>query len=168
MSELPWENKKGNANSSNEHLPEPNLPWESEKKKDISVDVESEVAPDIFANTIRPPEAKNSPDNKPEITVHPAFIPKITSDPSDKDENITMVKPIENDNVHINQVERTVPNIAVIDGIQNTSKKAPLPLFEPDLPENDIPPLVENNNDEDKFPSINEAEFTATEEPVFP
>ncbi|NOQ48416.1 MAG: hypothetical protein GQ576_04665 [Methanococcoides sp.] len=45
MNELPWENKKENANFSNEHSPEPELPWKSEKKNDISADVESEVTP---------------------------------------------------------------------------------------------------------------------------
>ncbi|NPE28219.1 hypothetical protein HNV12_09675 [Methanococcoides sp. SA1] len=176
MNELPWENKKGNANSSNEHSPEPELPWESEKKKDLFADMGSEVTPDIFANTIRSSGVKNSPDNKPEITVHPAFLPKMTSNSTDEDDNITAIPSFENDNVHIDPMERNVSNTAVVDGIkttipeiptedsqetmdipdristtETTVKKEPLPLFEPHIPYTDTPPFVENSSDPSTF-----------------
>jgi len=149
MNELPWENKKENANLSNEHSPEPELPWESEMKTDISIDEKAEAVPDIFVNDFTPSGERNSPD----VTVHPAFLPKMTSTSNDEAEN-------ENDNVHIDTVEQNVSNIAVVDEIkttednhervditnristtENEAKKAPFPLFEPDIPDNDTAPF---------------------------
>ncbi|MDA0525216.1 FlaD/FlaE family flagellar protein [Methanococcoides alaskense] len=156
MSELPWENKKGNVNSSNEHSSESGLPWESERKKDISIDEKAEDVPDIFVNAVTPSGERNGPD----VTVHPAFLPKMTSNPTDEDDNITAITSFENDDVHIDTIEQNVSNIAVVDEIkpteenhervdisnristtENEAKKAPLPLFEPDIPGNDTAPF---------------------------
>ncbi|MCD4806295.1 MAG: hypothetical protein K8R13_01745 [Methanococcoides sp.] len=189
MNELPWENKKENANFSNEHSPEPELPWESEMKNDLSADMESEVTPDIFANTIRSSGETNDPDNKPEITVHPAFLPKMTSNSTDEDDNRTAITSFENDDDHIDPVEGTVSNIAVVDGIKATAperpveesqetmdipnristtedktkvKETPLPLFEPYIPYTDTPPFVENSSDHSTFDPHKNSPFSDT------
>lgn len=190
MSELPWENKTGNANSSNEHSPNPDNLQEAEHKNENSPNVNTEGAPDIFANAIKNTDNHSISDKKPEITVHPAFLPKTTVPiASDKEETVKVIKAFESNDSPINTVQRnietppTIEKTSIIEDVveennlkltsdSNVSidsnnnlkpKKTQLPLFEPKLPDLEITSFAENEQKLSPFPDVDQPRSPFTE-----